>query len=191
MKVGLFFGTFNPLHNGHLLIAKAALDQIDIDKVWFVLSPISPFKKHDRILDKHERAILIHKSLLEEKELILCKEEFDLPSPNYSIDTLKILNEKYPKIIFKIILGQDNFSKIKDWKNYKNILDNYEIILYPRVGSNIDNLKSQKIIKLNVPLINYSSTKIRRMIRNGLSIKKYVPCAVEKEIFQKKHYIQN
>jgi len=191
MKVGLFFGTFNPLHNGHLLIAKAALDQIDIDKVWFVLSPISPFKKHDRILDKHERAILIQKSLLEEKELILCKEEFDLPSPNYSIDTLKILNEKYPKNIFKIILGQDNFSKIKDWKNYKNILDDYEIILYPRVGSNIDNLKSQKMIKLNVPLINYSSTKIRRMIRNGLSIKKYVPYAVEKEIFQKKHYIQN
>ncbi len=191
MKVGLFFGTFNPLHNGHLLIAKAALDQIDIDKVWFVLSPISPFKKHDRILDKHERAILIQKSLLEEKELILCKEEFDLPSPNYSIDTLKILNEKYPKNIFKIILGQDNFSKIRNWKNYKNILDNYEIILYPRVGLNIDNLKSQKIIKLNVPLINYSSTKIRRMIRNGLSIKKYVPCAVEKEIFQKKHYIQN
>ena len=191
MKVGLFFGTFNPLHNGHLLIAKAALDQIDLDKVWFVLSPISPFKKHDRILDKHERAILIQKSLLEEKELILCKEEFDLPSPNYSIDTLKILNEKYPKNIFKIILGQDNFSKIKDWKNYKNILDDYEIILYPRVGSNIDNLKSQKIIKLNVPLINYSSTKIRRMIRNGLSIKKYVPYAVEKEIFQKKHYIQN
>ena len=191
MKVGLFFGTFNPLHNGHLLIAKAALDQIDIDKVWFVLSPISPFKKHDIILDKNERANLIEKTLLDEKELILCKEEFDLPSPNYSINTLKILNQKYPNNIFKIILGQDNFSKIKEWKDYKNILDNYEIILYPRVGSNVDNLKSSKIIKLKVPLINYSSTKIRKMIRNGLSIKKHVPCKVEKEIFQKKYYIKN
>ena len=188
MKIGLFFGTFNPLHNGHLIIAKTAIAKALIDQVWYVLSPISPFKQKEKILEKNKRANLIEKALLNEEKLILCKQEFNLPIPNYSIDTLKVLKKRYPNYIFKILLGQDNFSKIKKWKNHKTILDNHEIILYPRLGFDFDDLQSQKVLKLDVPLINYSSTKIRDMIRKGLSIKEYVPASVEKEIFLNKYY---
>ena len=188
MKVGLFFGTFNPLHNGHLVIANIAINKSDIDQVWFVLTPVSPSKQKEYILDKNKRAQLIKKALINQKNIFLCKEEFYLPIPNYSVDTLYSLDAKYPDYIFKMILGQDNFSDIVKWKNYEKILENYEIITYPRKKSNYKKLKSFKITKLDFPLINFSSTKIRSLVKKGDSIKEYVPLEVEKEILLRKYY---
>ena len=147
MEIGLFFGTFNPIHNGHLLIAKSVIAQLKLDQIWFVLSPSSPFKNNDELLDKNIRADLINIALYKEKKMLLCKEEFKMKFPNYTIDTLNFFKKKYPDFIFKLILGEDNFLKIKFWKNYSRILKNYEFIIYPR-----NNSKSKSSINRTIKL---------------------------------------
>ena len=188
MEIGLFFGTFNPIHNGHLLIAKKAISQLKLDRIWFVLSPLSPFKKSKKLLDKNVRADLIDIALSKEKKMLLSKEEFKMKIPNYTIDTLDLFKKKYPDSVFKLLLGEDNFLKIKLWKNYSKILNNYEIIIYPR--NNLESkLKSNKAIKLDEEFINISSSKIRKKIRLGLSIRKYVPSKINEVIKKKNYYL--
>ena len=184
MEIGLFFGTFNPIHNGHLLIAKSVIDQLKLDQIWFVLSPLSPFKNNDELLDKNIRADLINIALSKEKKIILCKEEFKMKIPNYTVDTLDLLKKKHPDCIFKLLLGEDNFYKIKLWKNHSKILNNYEIIIYPRNNLHTD-IKSDKTIILDHELIDISSSKIRKNIKLGLSINEYVPSKVNNLIKDK------
>ena len=188
MEIGLFFGTFNPVHNGHLLIAKSVINQLKLDQIWFVLSPLSPFKNNDELLDKNIRADLINIALSKEKKIILCKEEFKKKIPNYTVDTLDLLKKKYPDCIFKLLLGEDNFYKIKLWKNYSKILNNYEIIIYPRNNLHTD-IKSDKTIILDHELIDISSSKIRKNIKLGLSIDEYVPSKVNNLIKDKRYYL--
>tara|TARA_Y100000590_G_C15482360_1_gene924511 strand:- start:346 stop:912 length:567 start_codon:yes stop_codon:yes gene_type:complete len=188
MEIGLFFGTFNPIHNGHLLIAKSVIAQLKLDQIWFVLSPSSPFKNNDELLDKNIRADLINIALYKEKKMLLCKEEFKMKIPNYTIDTLDFLRNKYPDFIFKLLIGEDNFLKIKLWKNYSKILNNYEIIIYPRNNLHTD-IKSDRTIKLDHKLIDISSSKIRNNIKLGLSISEYVPSKINKLIKDKSYYL--
>ena len=188
MEIGLFFGTFNPIHNGHLLIAKSVIDQLKLDQIWFVLSPLSPFKNNDELLDKNIRADLINIALSKEKKMLLCKEEFKMKIPNYTVDTLDLLKKKHPDCIFKLLLGEDNFYKIKLWKNHSKILNNYEIIIYPRNNLHTD-IKSDKTIILDHELIDISSSKIRKNIKLGLSINEYVPSKVNDLIKDKRYYL--
>ncbi len=188
MEIGLFFGTFNPIHNGHLLIAKKAICKLKLDQVWFVLSPLSPFKENKKILDKSERAELIDIALSKEKKMYLCKEEFKMKIPNYTIDTLNFFKKKYPDFIFKLLLGEDNFLKIKFWKNYSTILKNYEIIIYPRNNSKSKS-SINRTIKLDDELIDISSSKIRQNIKLGISIRKYVPSKINELIKDKSYYL--
>jgi len=188
MEIGLFFGTFNPIHNGHLLIAKKAINKLKLDQIWFVLSPMSPFKTNKKILHKNVRAELIDIALSNEEKMFLCKEEFKMKTPNYTIDTLDFFKKKYSDFVFKLLLGEDNFLKIKLWKNYSKILNNYEIIIYPRNNSN-SNLKIDRAIKLNNKLIDISSSKIRNNIKLGISIKKYVPKKINELIKDKSYYL--
>ena len=180
MEIGLFFGTFNPIHNGHLLIAKKAINKLKLDQVWFVLTPLSPFKKNKKILDKNVRAELI--------DIALYKEEFKIKITNYTIDTLNFFKKKYPDFIFKLLLGEDNFLKIKFWKNYSRILKNYEIIIYPRNNSE-KKVSINSAIKLDDELIDISSSKIRENIKLGISVRKYVPSKINELIKDKSYYL--
>ena len=180
MEIGLFFGTFNPIHNGHLLIAKKAINKLKLDQVWFVLTPLSPFKKNKKILDKNVRAELI--------DIALYKEEFKIKITNYTIDTLNFFKKKYPDFVFKLLLGEDNFLKIKFWKNYSRILKNYEIIIYPRNNSE-KKVSINSAIKLDDELIDISSSKIRENIKLGISVRKYVPSKINELIKDKSYYL--
>ena len=179
MNVGLFFGSFNPIHNGHINIAQDILDSGEVDEIWMVLSPKSPDK--NLILDVFSRYSLMQIALDNMHNIEISKIEFDMPTPNYTYHTLIKLSKKFPKIHFKIIMGQDNYDKINSWKEYKFIIDNYKIIIYPREKKNQNN---------NFKLYDVSSSDIRNKIRKNISIKGLVPKRVEKEILKKKFYIK-
>lgn len=187
MKIGLFFGSFNPIHVGHLILANYIAYNTDLDQVWFVISPQNPLKSADSLLNKFHRKYLIDISINGENKLRTSTIEFSLPIPSYTIDTLTYLKEKWPNNKFSIILGGDSLQNIKRWKNYEQILDNYEILVYERPGFIIPDNFGKNVIALKAPLLNISSSQIRKMIKSGQSIKFLVPDVVKEEI-EKNHY---
>ena len=159
MKVGLFFGSFNPVHIGHLIISNCVLSQTSLDEIWFVVSPHNPLKDLNILLNEKFRKKLIDISIKDERKLKSCDVEFSLSKPSYSIKTLLILQQKYPGNIYKIILGADNFNTIKQWKDYEIILKNYSIYIYNRIGYKLQENFNSNIDIINTPLIEVSSTK--------------------------------
>ena len=189
MKVGLFFGSFNPIHHGHLIIANHIAMTTNLDEVWFVLSPQNPFKKTASLLNENHRLHLLQLAIEAEKKLKASNIEFKLPRPSYTVDTLAYLKEKYPQHNFSIILGSDGFQNIEKWKNAEIILHNYPIIIYKRPGFEINtNLPALSITVAEAPLLQISSTHIRYMIREGKSIRYLVPDAVMEEIEKNMYY---
>ena len=193
-EVGLFFGTFNPFHNGHLFMANHCLNECDIDEVWVVVSPQNPLKKNLEILDICERIKIIDKSISNEKKIKICIDELKLPKPNYTVSTLQFFKKTYSKNNFKIILGEDNLYSFKKWKNSADILENFTIYVYPRnekkdVGDFIihDNLK----ILRNAPKIDISSTKIRDYLSNGIDVEKYLSKESFEYIIKNKYFIKS
>ena len=180
MIIGLFFGSFNPIHNAHINIANEVIDKSDVEKVWMVLSPQSPDKK--KIIDKNIRYDLMEIALSKFKNITISTIEFDMPLPNYTHNTLQKISKEFPYFEFRIIMGEDNYIKIQKWKDYKYILKNYKIIVYPRSKVSPKSIFSEKIY-------NVSSTKIRSNIKNKKSISDYVPIEVEKKIIEDKLYI--
>ena len=187
MKIGLYFGSFNPIHVGHLIIANHIANNTDLEHVWFVISPHNPLKAKDSLLNKYHRKYLIDIAIDGEKKLKSSTIEFSLPVPSYTIDTLTYLKDKYPKYIFSVIMGSDSLQNINKWKNYELLIKNYQILIYERPGFKSENNLGQNIITLKAPLLDISSSKIREMIRNGNSIKFLVPDVVKEEI-EKNHY---
>ena len=190
-QVGLFFGTFNPFHNGHLFMANYCLNECDLDEVWIVVSPQNPLKKNLEILDINERIKIIDMSISNKKNIKVCLDELKLPKPNFTISTLRFFKKKYSKNKFKIILGEDNLHSFKEWKDSTTIIDNFSICVYPRNekinGSDFiihDNLK----ILNTAPKIDISSTKIRDYISNGIDVKKYLPKDSFEYIIEKKFF---
>tara|TARA_B100000965_G_C19201786_1_gene587731 strand:+ start:100 stop:645 length:546 start_codon:yes stop_codon:yes gene_type:complete len=181
MIIGLFFGSFNPIHNGHIDISNEVIHKSDIDKVWMVLSPQSPHKKE--VLDKNIRLELMKVALSKHKNISVSTIEFDMPIPNYTCNTLKKLSIEFPSLRFKIIMGDDNYKKLKEWKDYKYIISNFEIIVYPRNELSHKSIFSEKIF-------NISSSKIRSNIRNKKCISDYLPVEVEKKIIDYKLYFK-
>jgi nicotinate-nucleotide adenylyltransferase len=187
MKIGLYFGSFNPIHIGHLIIANFIANYTDIDQVWFVVSPQNPLKSNANLLNKYHRKYLIDIAIEGENKLKTSSIEFSLPIPSYTIDTLTYLKEKYPDYIFSVIMGSDSLQNITKWKNYEQLIKNYQLLVYERPGFKNNNNSESNIIHVKAPLLDISSTRIREMIKSGESIKFLVPDVVKEEI-ERNHY---
>jgi nicotinate-nucleotide adenylyltransferase len=189
MKIGLYFGSFNPIHTGHLIIANYILQHSGLDQVWFVISPQNPLKKSGSLLNEYHRLFLVQASIEEEQSLKASDIEFRLPRPSYTIDTLTYLSEKFPANTFSVIMGSDSFQNISAWKNYQQILNNYNLIIYERPGfAVVNNYKNSSVTILKAPMLEISSTYIRKAIREGKSIRYLVPEKVRIEIEQNGYY---
>ena len=188
MKIGLYFGSFNPIHIGHLIIANHLANTTELQKIWFVVSPQNPLKQSSTLLNEYDRLHLINISIEGENKLKTSNVEFSLPKPSYTIDTLTYLTEKFPEHQFAIIMGSDSFSNISKWKNYTVILKNYDLYVYKRPGFNIDNSLKKDLILFDAPLLEISSTHIRELIKQNKSIKYLVPDLVKDEIERNSYY---
>jgi len=187
MKIGLYFGSFNPVHHGHLIIANHMVQQTDLEQLWFVVSPQNPFKQNHSLLNEYHRLHLINIAIEGEKTLKATDIEFRLPKPSYTITTLQYLEEKYPQHEFSIIMGSDSFQNLDKWKNSQVIMERYKIFVYLRPGFEIRKDLNVKAITLDAPLLQISATHIREMIKTGKSIRYLVPDNVKDEI-ESNHY---
>lgn len=179
MKIGLFFGSFNPVHVGHMIIANHMVQYSDLDQVWMVVSPHNPLKNKASLAKDSDRYHLVELAIGDNTKLKVSNVEFSLPLPSYTVDTLTFLREKYPGKTFALIMGGDNLESIEKWKNYQHILENYDIYLYQRPGYNPDKYSNMSRVKsIDAPLLNISSTFIRQAIQKGKSVRYLVPDAV-------------
>lgn len=176
MKVGLFFGSFNPVHVGHMVIANYMAEFTDLDKIWFVVSPHNPFKKKSTLLHDHHRLELVRLAIGDSIKLQASDIEFKLPQPSYTINTLAYLLDKYPKNEFSLIMGSDNLEGLHKWKNAEDILKNHNIYVYPRPASDGGALKLHSNVKwTEAPLMELSSTFLREAIKNKRDVQHMIP----------------
>ena len=189
MKIGLFFGSFNPIHIGHLIIAKSIAQNANLDQIWFIISPQNPFKSRASLLDENARYHLVSLAITDDDTFKASNIEFSLPKPSYTIDTLTFIQEKYPDHHFSIIIGQDNLQHFHKWKNYEAILQYHNVIVYPRPNAKKTDLEAHSSISLiEAPLVEISSSSIRNKIKNSQSIKYLVPDQVLEEIEKSGYY---
>lgn len=177
-QIGLYFGTFNPIHVGHLTIANHMVEHSNLDQVWFVVTPHSPFKKKSTLLDNNHRLEMVYRATKDYTKLRPSDIEFGLPQPNYTINTLTYLQEKFPDHEFALIMGEDNLKSFHKWKNYELILKNHHIYVYPRISDG--KLEHQfkghpKIHKVEAPIMGLSSTFIRKSIKSKKNIRPMLP----------------
>lgn len=171
MKIGLFFGSFNPIHIGHLIIANHIQQYSDLDQVWFVVTPQNPFKEKASLANDYDRLHLVNLALEDYQNLRVSDVEFTMPKPSYTIDTLVVLKEKYPEHDFSLIMGMDNLKSFHKWKNHDQILKHFSIHVYPRIGSDVGNWSGhEKINVVNAPIVEISSTFIRQAIKENKNI---------------------
>ncbi|MCD4773758.1 MAG: nicotinate-nucleotide adenylyltransferase, partial [Bacteroidales bacterium] len=188
-KTGLFFGSFNPIHTGHLMIAKYMLELSDLSEIWFVISPHNPLKKKSTLLADHHRLALVKIAIEDEPKFRACDIEFKMLQPSYTIDTLTYLFDKYPEKDFILISGTDIFPTFHKWKNYEQLLEQYEFYVYPRPDSSLGKYEGHPKIKLlNAPMIEISSSFIRNEIKNGKDMKYFLPGNVFKNIIEMHFY---
>ncbi|MEM6830581.1 MAG: nicotinate (nicotinamide) nucleotide adenylyltransferase [Bacteroidota bacterium] len=189
MKIGLFFGSFNPIHTGHMIVANLVKETTDVAEVWFVVSPQNPFKKNNNLLHEFDRLDLVQAAISNDYSFRVSDIEFNMPRPSYTIDTLTYLKEKYPEKEFQLIIGEDNLSSFRKWKNYNEILIQFGLIVYPRPNaSSSDLIEHTNVRFIEAPKIDISATLIRKLVRSEKSIKYLVPDAVEQKIRTKKFF---
>ena len=188
MKIGLYFGSFNPVHVAHLIIANHILNETEIDKVWFVVSPQNPFKSESNLLNEYHRLHLVRLATEEDNRIKASDIEFGLPKPSYTSNTLAYLAEKYPDHEFCIILGSDSFQNLHKWKNYEVIVKNYPVYVYRRSGFEVENQAGANLHILDVPLLQLSATQIRKYIKEGKSVRYMLPDKVLEEIEKGGYY---
>ena len=188
MKIGLYFGSFNPVHVGHLIIANHVAYNTELTQVWFIVSPQNPFKTSASLLNEYHRLHMIKTAIGGENKLRASSVEFKLPKPSYTVDTLAYLKEKYPDHEFSIVMGSDGFQNITKWKNYEVIIKNHSIYIYKRPGFEIKKDLWANIIQLEAPLLDISSTRIRDMLKEKKSIRFLVPDVVLEEIESNSYY---
>lgn len=178
-KTGLFFGSFNPIHIGHLILANYILENSDMQELWFVVSPQNPFKEKKSLLDDMTRLDLVERALRNYEKMRVSNVEFSLPKPSYTIDTLTYLKEKFPSHSFALIMGEDNLAGLPKWKNAELLVKNYQIIVYPRYFEKSETLESyeehENITLIDAPIIELSATQIRQMIKEGKNVRPMLP----------------
>ena len=178
-KVGIFGGSFNPIHTGHIALAKSLCEKAGLDEVWFMVSPMNPFKKTATdLLDDHLRLEMVEKALEKEPQLKACDYEFRLPKPSYTWHTLQAISLEFTDIEFTLLIGGDNWAAFDKWYHHEDILAHYPIVVYPRQGSSVGKVPEGVTI-VETPLLNISSTEIRQRIKEGKSIKGMVPESIE------------
>ena len=178
-KVGIFGGSFNPIHTGHIALAKSLCEKAGLDEVWFMVSPMNPFKKTATdLLDDHLRLEMVEKALEKEPQLKACGYEFRLPKPSYTWHTLQAISQEFTDIEFTLLIGGDNWAAFDKWYHHEDILAHYPIVVYPRQGNSVGEVPEGVTI-VETPLLNISSTEIRQRIKEGKSIKGMVPESIE------------
>ncbi len=187
MKIGLFFGSFNPIHIGHLIIASYLRNNADLQKVWLVVSPQNPLKQSRTLLNEYHRLHLVKLAVEDDNSLDVSDIEFKLPKPSYTIDTLTYLSEKYPQHEFSVIMGSDSYQNLGNWKNPDLLLESYKFHLYLRPGFPVKNLHKNASI-VEAPLLEISATQIRTLIQQNKTIRYMVPDKVRMEIEQNRYY---
>lgn len=190
MNIGVFSGSFNPIHIGHLILGNYVTEFTDIDEVWFLVSPQNPLKSQLELADESIRLEMVNIAVRSYPKLKACDFEFKLPRPSYTINTLQCLRATYPSHNFTLIIGSDNWEHFEEWKNYEEIIDKYSIMIYPRLGSNISipsRLKT-RVTALKSPLVDISSTFIRDSISLNKNMKAFLPESVFDFILQNKLY---
>jgi len=189
MKIGLFFGSFNPIHIGHMIIANVMAENADLNKVWFIVSPQNPHKPSKGLLHEFDRYDMVKAAIADNFRLEVSDVELHLPKPSYTIHTLAHLSEKHPGKEFKLILGEDNLENFTKWKNYEQILNHHGIYVYPRPNvTNSDLKRHPNVTMIDAPVLDISATYIRNCIKNNKSIRYLVPEVVEQMIRTKQFY---
>ena len=188
-KVGLFFGSFNPIHNGHLMLANYLAEYGGLDEIWFVVSPQNPFKDKKSLLADRHRLYMVEMAIKDDERFQVCDIEFYMPQPSYTIDTLTRLQERHPNTDFYLICGMDNIESFKKWKNYEAILQYHHLMVYPRKGYSSNELVDHPSVKIiEAPEIEVSSTFIRNAIGEGKDVRYFVPKEVYKYIVDMHFY---
>lgn len=188
-KIGLFFGSFNPIHNGHLMLANYLAEYGDMDEIWFVVSPQNPFKDKKSLLADRHRLYMVEMAIKGDERFQVCDIEFYMPQPSYTIDTLTRLQERHPNTDFYLICGMDNIESFKKWKNYEMILQYHHLMVYPRKGYSSNELvEHPSVTVVEAPEIEVSSTFIREAIGEGKDVRYFVPKEVYKYIIDMHFY---
>jgi len=188
MKTGLFFGSFNPVHIGHLAIANYMLEFSDLSQVWFVISPQNPLKKKASLLEDYKRRTLLEIAVEKDDRFRICDIEFRLPKPSFTVDTLAYLKEQYPTKEFVLIMGSDGLATFGKWKNFRFIEEHYQRYVYPRPGHPVDPARHQNIRIFTAPLMEISSTFIREALQHKKDIRHFLPAGVYHYITQMHYY---
>jgi nicotinate-nucleotide adenylyltransferase len=177
LNVGLYFGSYNPIHIGHLVIANYLAEYTDIDQLWFVVSPQNPFKKKENLLADYHRLEMLERAIGNDERFRASNIEFNLPKPSYTIDTLTYLQERFPNYSFSILMGSDNLESFHKWKNSEIIIENYGVIVYPRPGFDLSKVPDHKNITVanGAPLMEISSSFIRSAIKEGKDVRHFMP----------------
>ncbi len=175
MKIGLYFGSFNPMHLGHKIIASYMVEFSNLDQIMFVVSPQNPLKKKQSLLDENQRLMIIRMEIEDNPKLQVSDIEFNMPQPSFTIDTLVRLKEKYPEHDYALIMGSDNLQNLHKWKNYEQILKNYSIYVFPRPGYNINENHANIHLVKGVPQMEISASFIRRCIKEGKDVSYLMP----------------
>jgi nicotinate-nucleotide adenylyltransferase len=190
MKIGLYFGSFNPIHIGHMAIANYFIEFTDLDKLWFVVSPHNPLKEKKSLLKDYVRLEMVELAIGDDNRFRSCDIEFRMPKPSYTIDTLTYLKEKYPSHEFVLIMGSDGLETFSKWKNHKEIINNYSRYIYPRTSEHFNNFNEHENVQIvNAPKIEVSSTFIRKSIAEGRDIRHFLPEKVFNFIDKKGYYL--
>ncbi len=192
MNIGIFSGSFNPIHIGHVILANYIVEFTEIDEVWFIVSPHNPLKSQNELSDEHTRLEMVNIALKDYMKLKASDFEFSLPRPSYTIDTLKALNKAYPQHDFTLIIGADNWNIFENWKESNSILDNYKLKVYPRLGSRISipNKLKNRVEALDSPIVEISSTFIRESLSGDKDVRAFLPAGVYDYIIENKLYRQ-
>jgi nicotinate-nucleotide adenylyltransferase len=189
MQIGLFFGSFNPIHIGHLALANYFAEYANLNEVWLVVSPQNPLKEKSQLLNQHNRLHLVNLAIQQHTKLSSSSIEFNLPQPNYTVNTLAHLKEKFPNYKFSLIIGEDNLESFGKWRNHEYILENYQLLVYPRPGSKKGDFHHHPNVKImDAPLIEISSTFIRKGIKEGKDLRFFVGSSVWDEIIASHYY---
>jgi len=194
-EVGLYFGSFNPIHIGHLAIAGYMTEYAGLDQVWFVVSPHNPLKKKETLLADHQRLHMVNLAIGDNDRLKACNIELKLPVPSYTIDTVTYLNEKYPKNSFALIMGEDNLYTLHKWKNVNELINKCKLYIYPRSDSEKPTsapleqiLSTADILQVQAPLMDISGTFIRNGIKDGKDMSYFLPATVWQYIIEMHFY---